>query len=68
MQEEFNDEQRATMKNIQSFLQAIFGGIMFLVFGTIADAFSIRTALGANIILDLTIMILYYRLFQKYKG
>lgn len=65
LQENFSDEQRATMKNIQSLLSSIAGGILLLIFGQIADCFSILTAMWCTTFLNLIVTIAYYRFFRS---
>ncbi len=64
LQENFSDEQRATMQNIQSLLSSISGGILLLIFGKIADNFSLLTAMWCTASLNLIVAITYYRLFK----
>jgi MFS family permease len=68
MQESFTDEQRATMKNIQSLLASISEGLLLLMFGVIADLCSLRAAIVASIIQSIIIAILYWRMFKRYKN
>ena len=65
LQENFSDEQRATMQNIQSLLSSIAGGILLLMFGTIADHFSLLTAMWCTTILKLIVTMGYYTLFKQ---
>ena len=64
LQENFSDEQRATMQNIQSLLSSIVGGILLLIFGTIADCFSLLTAMWCTTFLNLIVTLAYYNLFK----
>ena len=64
LQENFSDKQRATMQNIQSLLSSIAGGILLLIFGQIADCFSILTAMWCTTILNLIVTLAYYNLFK----
>jgi len=68
MQKEFSDQQRATMGNIQSLLAGISGGILILVFGILADIWSLRTAIAASVVLDLAVAVCYRKLFRKYNN
>ena len=65
LQENFSDKQRATMQNIQSLLSSIAGGILLLIFGQIADCFSILTAMWCTTALNLIVTIAYYRFFRS---
>lgn len=65
LQENFSNEQRATMQNIQSLLSSIAGGILLLIFGTIADCFSLLTAMWCTTILNLIVTMGYYTLFKQ---
>jgi MFS family permease len=68
MQESFTDEQRATMKNIQSLLSSISEGALLLIFGAIADLWSLRMAIFATLAIDLVVATCYWRLLKKHKN
>ena len=65
LQANFSDAQRATMQNIQSLLSSISGGILSLIFGQIADHFSLLTAMWCATTLNFIVTIAYYRLFRS---
>lgn len=64
LQENFSDKQRATMQNIQSLVSSISGGILLLIFGKIADNYSLLTAMWCTTVLNLIIAMAYYKLFK----
>lgn len=65
LQENFSDKQRATMQNIQSLLSSISGCVLLLIFGTIADHFSLLTAMWCTTALNFIVTIAYYRFFRS---
>ena len=67
LQENFSDEQRATMQNIQSLLSSISGGILLLIFGKIADNYSLFTAMWCTVALDFIVAYAYWKLFKRNK-
>lgn len=66
MQESFTNHQRATMKSIQSFLASISEGALLLVFGAIADFWSVRMAIAVTLVIDVIVATCYWKLFKKY--
>lgn len=66
MQKEFTPSQRATMKNIQSFLSSISVGLWLIMLGFIADQVSIRVAMFVIVGVSFLISFLYLELFKKY--
>ena len=67
LQENFSDEQRATMQNIQSLLSSISGGMLLLIFGKIADNYSLFTAMWCTVALDFIVAYAYWKLLSKNK-
>ena len=67
LQENFSDEQRATMQNIQSLLSSISGGMLLLIFGKIADNYSLFTAMWCTVTLDFIVAYAYWKLFKRNK-
>lgn len=67
LQENFSDEQRATLQNIQSLLSSVSGGVLLLIFGKIADNYSLLSAMWCTLFLDIIIVISYYKLLKRYK-
>ncbi len=67
LQENFSDQQRATMQNIQSLLMSIGGCATLFIFGKIADHYSILTAMWWSVVMDFIVTFAYWKLFKNKK-
>ncbi len=67
MQEEFSDNQRATMGSINSLLGNIFFAIFAFAFGFIADHLGTTQPIIITQILMLSVVYLYWKLFKNHQ-
>jgi predicted MFS family arabinose efflux permease len=65
-QQEFTDEQRATMSSISSFAGSIVFAIAALIIGQIADRFGVRNAVAFGILASATALPIYIHLFRRH--
>ncbi len=67
LQNEFNNEQRATMTSINSFMGNILYSISAIILGICADRFGVAKSLLVVQLLMLSILIIYYILYKQNK-
>jgi MFS family permease len=68
LQNEFTNEQRATMASINSFIGNIIYSIFGIFVGMVADKFGVVKSLLAVQLFMLSISIIYYKLYRKSYG
>lgn len=68
LQQEFSDEQRATMKSMVSVLGCIVRAIMYFCIGLIADIYSVWWAMILLVFINVFIGCGYYWMSKKYKN
>jgi len=66
MQQEFTDEQRATMGSVVSFVGSLVFAIAALCFGLISDNFGLIPAMIFGMFASVSALPVYIRLFRKY--
>lgn len=66
LQEEFTDQQRATMSSVISFASSLACGLAALLLGTLADHFGIITAMIIGVLGSGLALPVYIRLYRKH--
>ena len=64
LQQEFSDNQRATMQSIISLVKGILGAVVMYLFGVIADISGPRSAVVATILLKVILLFAVFLLFK----
>jgi len=67
MQEEFTDEQRATMRSIIAIFAGVLSAGVFAFSGWLAEAYSARTSLGVLVLYKAVIAAYFFYLMRKYR-
>ena len=67
LQQEFSDNQRATMQSIISLAKGIFGAIIMYLFGVIADVSGPKTAVITAMSVKIMVLIVSFVILRKGK-
>jgi MFS family permease len=66
LQDEFSDDQRATMGSISTFVGSLFYAVMAVAIGSISDRFGLAFGVGFGLIISSLSLPVYFRLFRKH--
>jgi hypothetical protein len=66
LQDEFSDDQRATMGSIASFTGSLFYAVMALAIGFVSDRWSLAAGVGFGVTISALSLPLYIWLFRKH--